>query len=205
MEPNKVLERSVDSLERIYAVIIALAIGQSISILLVNPVTQTLELNSSTTANLPVFLAFAVTVVPFYHGMNRHLDECYIIGQTSAQGALLLDFIVFFLEAALLFATSVSVRAGLQAFLLLGMLLAIDTLWGTISHLIHKQLPSKGVSRWVVINLTTLVLAFFWVTWSGTTGPTELAGLLVLACLRTIADYYTSWSFYFPRRPVAIT
>jgi hypothetical protein len=199
VQPEKVFERSVDSLSRIYAVIIALAIGQSISILLLDPSTRTLDLGRATVASLPVFVAFAVTVVPFYHGMNRHLDECYLVNKSTPHGALLLDFAVFFVEAALLFAISVSVRAGLQGFYLLATLLAVDTIWGTVSHLIHVKVLKKGALRWAMLNLATLLFGFFWLTWSGVTDTAKTAGLLILACSRTILDYGLNWTFYFPK------
>ena len=70
--------------------------------------------------------------------MNRHLDRCYLEKKTGIrQGALLLDFGTFFIEAGLLFAAAWSLRSGLYSFLYLGVLLAVDMLWGLISHQIH--------------------------------------------------------------------
>ena len=56
-------------------------------------------------AGLPSFIAFLVTLVPFWQGMNRHLDRSYLEKRAGVvQRALLLDFVVFFLEAIFLFA-----------------------------------------------------------------------------------------------------
>jgi len=57
-------------------------------------------------------VAFLVTLVPFFHGMNRHLDHCYLEKEPPVlHGALLFDFSIFFLEAGFLFAAAWSVRS----------------------------------------------------------------------------------------------
>jgi hypothetical protein len=83
IDAGKVIERSVDSIEKIYAVVIALAIAQAVQSLLKEPsgaATLNFERISS---GVPSFVAFLVTLVPFWHGMNRHLDRCYL-EKTSA-------------------------------------------------------------------------------------------------------------------------
>src|SRR5690348_17087640 len=96
LSPDKLFERSVDSIQKIYAVVIALAVTQSI---------QTLIKDSNGVADftferlrsgLPSLIAFVFTLVPFWHGMNRHLDKAYLEKSKGVvQGALLLDFFTF--------------------------------------------------------------------------------------------------------------
>jgi len=136
MARRRVIERSVQSLQRIYAFVVALAVARAIEATFVSP-GNTLAFFPE---RLPVFVAFVVTVVPFFHGMNRHLDRCYIEHEDEhVQGALLFDFFVFFLEAGLLFAFAASVQSGAFGFLIMAAMLTLDTLWALISTWIHYR------------------------------------------------------------------
>jgi hypothetical protein len=81
-EHGHLIERSVDSVQRIYAVVIALAISQVIQSLLKNSNGTTMDL-SQALAGLPAFVAFLVTLVPVWQGMNRHLDRSYLEKESS--------------------------------------------------------------------------------------------------------------------------
>src|ERR1700756_37412 len=122
--PDKVIERSVDSVQKIYAVVIALAVSQAIQSLLKGS-NAAADLNlAQMSSGLPGFIAFLVTLVPFWHGMNRHLDRCYLEKENAVvQGALLFDFVTFFVEASFLFASGWSLRSGIDTFACLGLLL----------------------------------------------------------------------------------
>jgi predicted membrane protein len=194
--PEKFIERSVDSLQKIYAVIVALAIGQAIQTISGNP--------SEILSHLPGFLAFVAIVVPFYHGMNRHLDKCYIERtENVVQGALLFDFIVFFSLASLLFVFSTSIKTGLQSFVILGGLLVVDSVWALVSHWIHYRGFVPSILRWSVINSIILVAALFIYVLQVYDDGTKCWLLLVLAIIRTICDYKFCWNFYFPQQQSA--
>jgi hypothetical protein len=199
-EAGRINERSVDSLENIYAVVIALAIAQAVQGLLKDPVSGTLLDHSQIIVGLPAFVAFLVTLVPFWHGMNRHLDRCYLEKKSDvAHGAVLLDFATFFLEASLLFAAGWSLRSGIYTFIALGGLLVVDMLWGFISHLIHFPGQKSHVRRWSAINIVAIVIAILIVTYAFQ--PKTIV-LMVVAIVRSIMDYWLCWDFYFPH-PVA--
>ncbi len=197
MANSEVLKRSVDSLERIYAIIIALAINQAITL-----VVQAISADSDKLGTLakvaPAFLAFVFTIVPFFHGMNRHLDRCYIDKNDEAtNGALLFDFTVFFIESALLVAIAGSIMSALVPFIFLGALLAFDLLWSMVSGWIHyKTKPS--IRTWTVINAVTLLAGFFVCGFGAFADAARPWLLLALACARTVVDYWLSWDFYFP-------
>jgi hypothetical protein len=196
-EAERIKERSVDSLQQIYAVVIALAIAQAIQSLLKDPVPGTLLGPSQILVGLPAFVAFLVTLVPFWHGMNRHLDRCYLEKKSSVvQGALLFDFVTFFLEASLLFAAGWSLRSGIYSFAALGGLLFADSLWGFISHQIHFPGQKSHVRRWSAINLAAIVMAILIVDYSF---QHKLLMLMMIAIVRSIVDYAFCWDFYFPR------
>jgi len=195
-EAERSKERSVDSLQKIYAVVIALAIAQAIQSLLKDPVSSTLLAFSQILVGLPAFVAFLVTLVPFWHGMNRHLDRCYLEKKSAVvQGALLMDFATFFLEASLLFAAGWSLRSGIYSFAALGGLLFVDMLWGFVSHQIHFPGQKSHVRRWSAINLVAILIAILIVDFPF---QHKLILLMVVAIVRTIVDYSLCWPFYFP-------
>ena len=197
-ENERIKERSVDSLQQIYAVVIALGIAQAIESLLKDPGRGALLEPAQVREGLPAFVAFLVTLVPFWHGMNRHLDRCYLEKKTPVvQGALLLDFWTFCVEASLLFAAGWSLRSGIHSFIALGLLLSVDMLWGFISHQIHFRDRKSHVIRWSAINLGAIALAVLVVAFPF---QYKTGVLTFVAVLRSIVDYSLCWNFYFPVR-----
>jgi hypothetical protein len=194
MEKTRAVERSVQSLQRIYAFVVALAIGRAIESTFV-----TEEVLSFHPDRLPIFLAFLVTVVPFFHGMNRHLDRCYLEQRDSnVQKALLFDFIVFFIEAGLLFAFAASTQSGLSGFLILAVMLALDIPWAMISQWIHYGENPTGTWLWATVNTGAIVLIvaiYFLDVYAPLVKPWILA---MVAAVRSGADYWLSWDLYFP-------
>ncbi len=196
-EAKTINVRAVDSLQKIYAVVIALAIAQSIQSLLKDPVRGTLLGYSDVIDGLPGFIALLVTLIPFWHGMNRHLDRCYLEKKgVVLRGAILLDFVAFFLEASVLFAVAWCLRSGIYSFIALGMLLGIDMLWALISHQIHFPGKKSHAVRWSAINLAAIVIAILVATCPFQQKPILL---MVVAIVRSIVDYGLGWDFYFPR------
>ena len=196
VERTKAIERSVDSLQQIYAVVISLAIAQAIQSLLKGSINGADLSFDYLASGLSAFTAFSVTVVPFWHGMNRHLDRCYLAKTTPvAHGALLLDFVTFFLEASLLFAAGWSLRSGIYTFVCLGLLLATDMAWAFVSHQIHFRGKKSHAHRWSTINLVAMAAAFLAVELPFNSEPLVL---MVIAVLRSIVDYWLCWEFYFP-------
>ena len=166
LDPTKVFERSVDSLQKIYAVVIALAISQAVQSWLKAPNGAADLARDRLMAGLPGLIAFVVTLIPFWHGMNRHLDRCYLekSPETVVQSALLFDFVMFVLETCCLFAAAWSLRIGLATFYWLGGLLIVDMLWGFTSHLIHSPGKQSHARKWALINLVAMALAVLVVT-----------------------------------------
>jgi len=197
---EKVIERSVDSLQKLYAVIVSLAIGFAIQNLLLNRADNSFSFSPEIIDYLPAFFAFLFVIVPFYHGMNRHLDRCYLEDRhdDKPKGALLFDFAVFFFEASILFAVAASIRSGLQPFLMLGILLCADMVWSLVSHWIHYRKFSPSVIRWAIINFAVLVVAPFVVLIEDYPTTSKAWLLLILAVTRAVADYWSCWKFYFP-------
>jgi hypothetical protein len=208
--PEKSFERSIDSLQRIYAVILALSIGQSITKVLIDrdtgqiiPLFITTEssqvINWNLISAIPAFIAFIVTVVVFHHGMNRHFDKCYLeTNNKKLKGALLFDFFVFFIEAGIFFAFASSIRSGLASFIILGVLLIVDSIWALVSNWIHYSGEKVSVVRWAAINFIFIVVGILVAGLNVYDNSTKAWVLMVLVIARTVADYVFSWDFYFP-------
>lgn len=196
LESSTGFVRSVDSIQKIYAVVIALAISQAILSLLRDS-SGTADLTVlRLISGLPAFVAFSVTVVPFWHGMNRYLDRCYVEKSTEVvQRALLFDLATFFIEAVFLFAAALSLRSRLTTFGFLALLLLADTLWAIISHRIHFRCEKSYAKKWSLINIAALAFAVPVIVIPSVTKPWFL---MALAVLRTYADYRLCWQFYFP-------
>jgi hypothetical protein len=190
------IKRSIYNVQAIYAVVIALAISQAVQSLLKDPAMGSVLHFQQIRPGLPGFISFLFTLVPFWHGMNRHLDRCYIEKKRDvAQGALLVDLFVFIVEAGCLFLAAWSLKSGVDSFIYLGALLVIDSVWGYISHLIHYRGQKSNALRWAGINFSAVIVAvliaaypFNW--------KTEVLALVAIA--RTVIDYRLCWSFYFP-------
>ncbi|MGA2674964.1 MAG: hypothetical protein ABSE99_17250 [Terracidiphilus sp.] len=200
LETNKAIERSVDSVERIYAIIIGLALAESIKTLILKNPTGNIDLSPQTLwAGTPPFVAFVFTLVPFWHGMNRHLDRCYL-QKTDAvvHGALLFDFAAFFLEAGIFLVAAWTLREKLVTFYCLGAVFLLDVIWGAVSHQIHFPGQKSHAISWSAINIVAILLTLGVVTFPFDPKPPVL---MAIAIVRTIVDYWNGRDFYFPKLP----
>jgi hypothetical protein len=195
---NEIIERSVDSVSTIYAIVIALALEKSVETVITSNANGGPDLSfGALLTGAPAFVAFLFTILPFWHGMNRHLDRCYLEKASAvAHGALLFDISVFFIEAILLFVAAWSLRTGFVSFYCLGLLLAFDMIWDFISHKIHFPGEKSHLLNWAGINLGTGVLAA--IIFALPLAQRSFV-LMALAIVRTILDYWICRDFYFPR------
>jgi hypothetical protein len=196
---NDAIKRSVDSLQRIYSMIIALAIAYAISTVFIDE-HQYLRNLDAILPNLPKFLTFIVIIVPFFHGMNRHLDRCYLTKECDPiKGALLYDFFFFFVESVILFIFAGTLRSpGLTCYKVLAILLVIDSCWAILSCWVHYKSFKNTPGTWCVINAISVglgVIVYFhhYFDESG-----KVWVFFVMALARSIVDYKLCWRFYFP-------
>jgi hypothetical protein len=190
------IKRSITNVQAIYAVVIALAISQAAQSLLKDPTAGSVLDFQQIRPGLPAFVSFLFTLVPFWHGMNRHLDRSYIEKKNDvAHGALLLDLFVFFVEAGCLFLCAWSLRSGIDSFKYLGFLLVIDSVWGYISHQIHYRGQKSNALRWAGINFIAVTLAVIVAAYRFDSKPEVL---MIVAICRSIVDYWWCYNFYFP-------
>lgn len=208
--PRDSVQRSVNALERIYAVVVALAITRAIERVMFDhhgvliPFNGTPSLGQVVWAAAPAIIAFLATIVPFYQGMDRHLSRTYVERSQNdiRSGFLILDFFIFFLEACLLLVFATLVNAGVNAFVPLMLLLVLDTAWAIVAYGIHYR-TFPGPLTWAVINASAIVL-FLLVYCSNLFDlPYRPAAMAAIAVCRTAADYILCWGFYFPTKAQA--
>lgn len=196
-------QKSVENLKDLYSIIVGVALSYAIYTI-IDTHQKTIPVKFSL---LPCFVAFIVTLIPFYHGALRHLDRTYVEsgGKQTRGGALLADFLLLFAEACLLLILAVLLAAPGFFVWALATLFALDAIWGFAAHLAFTQdVGSKPEVKWAVLNLiTTAVLAvcLFELAFP----PSALAAnasllpvVAIVTIVRTVLDYVLCWGFYYP-------
>jgi hypothetical protein len=191
------LARTVRNLENLYAVVVAVGLTLAVQ-QLISFHSAGVDFQWNT---LPAFLAFIVTLVPFYHGAERHLEDAYVDNPRAGSNPrrLLFDFAILFIEACVLLGAAAVVRYPQALIVALIALWVIDVVWGLTARVVFRL--RDEVMTWALINSVAVVgfSLLLVVAWTTDIGDVVLALLLFATSLiRTIADYRTSWSFYFP-------
>ena len=152
MATNPALNRTIDTLQRLYAVVAGLAIGQALNKSFLKGADGTLDVHLSD-LQVPLAIACVVTIIPFVHGMNRHLDKHAARLKDGPEKdwmmmLLSLDFLVFVIEccALLMLAASVgeiaptsSGQPNTRFLSILGAVLLLDVVWSSLGQLLEKE------------------------------------------------------------------
>jgi hypothetical protein len=150
--------------------------------------------------SMPMFTAFLATMIPFYHGAVRHLEDTYIEkrGANVRAGALLADFLMLFVEGFILIGIArLLPEPELAAWGLIA-LLGFDTVWGLAVYLAFSRRREFGAEiGWVVINAMAVpLMAIYFGLFARSLTAINFGASLFL--FRTVVDYLRSWHFYFP-------
>src|ERR1051325_1681293 len=160
---------------------------------------------------LPLFGALIVTIIPFFHGAVRHLYATYIEGGGSTRvenWVVLIDYNLLFLGGGLFVALASCLQASRPFGIVFVGILAVDVVWGTLSRVgFGGTQAQKAELSWARINAVTVVVLLVFLLaekallhWH--LGETEFRlFLLLVATVRTGADYYRNHSFYCPPYP----
>ena len=148
---------SIQNLQTLYTLVVGLGLGYAV-LEIVDVKLTPIPLNMSL---VPFFLAYMVTLVPFYHGALRHLDATYIEqeGREVRSGALMVDFLLLFIEGCLFIALAALLSDARFFSWGLVALLSVDVVWGFGAHIAFT--PSKAEKKetaWAVINLVTVIV-----------------------------------------------
>jgi|GEM_PF-1439221 len=204
---EKARERSVSNLQRLYVIVVSLAVTQHLRHL-IDLVIQVGFVNfSKYYSDLFIFISFIFIVVPFFHGANRYLDATYVTGERFGKAhGLLVDFVALFGQGMILYIMAIVASNREIFYTMLAILLFLDTLWVMLTRVTveveSRQQPHYW--RWARINglvgTAILLVAWsdlkFWERW-----PVELIKnvlLLGLVAARTVYDYVLVWDFYYP-------
>ncbi len=200
---------SIDALQKFYALIIAIAFTGGVLKFLENFSIWVWDANQI--SQTVIFAAFVSTVIPFYHGMERHLFETHIArndidwGHGGRPSNILLDIFVFMIEGVLLFSMGRNLTEPIVFLQLWSSLLVVDIIWSIIVWRCQK-----GTSPiWARNNFIWLVIA--WFAWLGIpclfVQPEWTIEFVIVAqacavalceILRSVFDYKVHWGFYFP-------
>src|SRR6266852_3569807 len=89
---NEKMTRSVDTLKELYTVAVGVALVMSVETL----AKETTGAPAFASDHFLLFLVFFVTLIPFYHGAFRHMDDVYIFAKEphKSPGLLLVDYLL---------------------------------------------------------------------------------------------------------------
>lgn len=202
-------EETVKTLQRFYTVIIAIALTYSLQKFI--PSLEASESISSSVSLIALAIAFLSTIVPFYHGMERHLYVTHILKPDLGAGGrtipLIVDVFAFIFEGGILFAMGRHLDEPASFIKLWTALLVVDIFWTLIVWRVQRS--KRPI--WAFNNFCWLSAA--WLCWlilpcllttAGTEPlpPQQFPVIVVLIALieigRSIIDYKANWSFYFP-------
>lgn len=188
---REAMDKSVESLKRFYAIIIGLAVTEALRRTFTDHATGTF---STQGLLIPQFISLLITIIPFFHGMNRHLEHYYILDPNEpSDGAMLFDFFSFVLQSCAFFCLATMMGNPVAFAWCLLAIVAADVLWTVITKLIHRS----SAAAWAVVNIIYTIALLILILQDLKGLPVIVA---VITTLRTAADYRFSWSFYFPMK-----
>jgi len=195
--------KSIRSLESLYSVII----GVALSLAIVGLVDRETGLQTITLSECVLFLAFIVTLVPFYHGAIRHLDDCYAErpDRDGPPGKVFVDFVLLFIHALGFVVLSMLLKQPGQFAWVLSILLLVDVFWGVFVFFSGtRSVLRRNEGRWALINTIFICSVVPMLVWRGiglgdVAEPAKIAiPLLGICTIRTVTDYILCWGLYFP-------
>ena len=201
---NKRMENSIRSLTNLYTVVV----GAALSVAVVGAIDVNKGLNSVSAVSMLLFIAFFATLLPFFHGAMRHLDDVYIENKNPhvSRSALILDFSLLFLHALVFLILSQLLKNPADFAWILISILLIDVVWGLFTTFgASSSGDFSAESRWTVINFIFVACVASYLIHNGIylkfeKDPIPVAILLAIACVvRSTVDYVWCKDFYFPK------
>jgi len=194
---------AIGLVQRFFAIVLALALGEAFKQFVadkaVKPEERVLHWDQ-----IWALLSFLLLIFPFYQGMSRYLFQNYTDLPTMRQPYsryLASDGVIFTLEAALFFimARTLPVGQWRRFYTAVLILLLSDSVWGLAS----ASLKNSPIEIWMILNAVFggLLLIMIGIFWRLPRYYTPAIIGLVLILIRTVLDYYYSWTFYFPSYP----
>ncbi|MGA3297628.1 MAG: hypothetical protein ABSD41_09265 [Candidatus Bathyarchaeia archaeon] len=182
-------------LSYLFAAVVALSLTTAIQFL-VRPSNTTLVPFAIPLPNGSLFVAFLVTIIPFYHGATLALTNVSLLRtrrllHLSNFGMLLIEAMIFYTMALSLS----SINGFITWF---AILMFADCAWVTFIHIAGGS-DDQAPKKWAYVNfgmaVALVLLSIFATDKRIATNLTYLVGLA--AVTRTILDYSLTWQYYF--------
>lgn len=192
------LKRSIESLQRLYTIVVGLAVTEALRAFLT---FQPVDPSVKWWVNWRVLGVLLVTIVPFYHGANAHLDQ-YIYGfdgvRREKRYALLIDFAVLFFEGVLFLMLALSLGNFYFAVKVFQGILLVDILWAGFVYMTgdKQTTDSSYVLNWAKVNFFALVAVSLVVDLNALQDATRSNWVFSIAVVRTVVDYVICHNFY---------
>ncbi len=180
---------SLSGLKTVYSVVIALSVTEAIkSIFGIEAYKITYGINL---VLLPTFIIFIITLIPFYQGAIKYLNEIQKDKKRKANFERIFDFVFFFLESLLFYWMALSINEIKLFLIVMTILLILDVLWLLSVLHYNKDLFNK-IKWWCRLNFILVIVLFFlfYINFY------NIVVLLLIFAVRTICDYYYTWKFY---------
>lgn len=191
-----VTERSINSLQWFYTVVISLAVVYAVKqFIIIDEPTGVVTFDTEFLIN---FIAFILLVIPFHQGANRYLDETYLSDISSHKLTGLVDFLFFFVEGMAFYAMAILIKNNIYFYKAIMLVLFIDIVWLVFVYFANPKTFDK-IKNWLWLNSITAILLAYLIFSNHLDPPIVwyfTGGLLIL---RTIGDYVFCWDFYWPK------
>jgi hypothetical protein len=186
----------VNFFKYVFTVVLALALGEAFKQFVADAAAP--DARSMHWDRLPTLILFLVTIFPFFQGMSRHFDANYQHAENLLKlypNYLFVDGVAFTIESALFFVLSRALAPQQleRVIVTLLALFAVD-----LGRDIISFAGPGSIGPWTyqsVVTVIILLAILFWQRLSWLKTPNWLAAFAVI---RTILDYYLTWTFYFP-------
>jgi hypothetical protein len=201
------LRRSIDALQRLYTIVVGLAVTEALRSFLVPAAALAPAVWWTNWRSLGILL---VTIVPFYHGANAHLDQTYLYGfddnRRGKRYALVIDFFVLFGEGVLFFVLALSLNAFERFVHVFEAVLLTDVAWALFVYISgdHAKRPVHAI-QWGLLNLVTFALVAGAYDSAWLLPATKDDWVFGIAVVRMFGDYFLCWDFYMARYPMPAT
>ena len=218
--PYRPLERSVDSVQRIYSVMLGLSFTESLRRCVgFKDVSGDVIFSWQ---KLVISGGLIALAIPFLHGMNRALDDEFVRqAGPPHRGRLLATFLIFAIEAVLFAMASICIpdyKSGplresslFWITTLIGGIQLLDVLWCSSAWIIGFR--RRNIATWFALSVLTLIflMALLCPLPRGTlfsdhfvhTLDSHVVWIGGILALRTLFDYLICRTFYFPEPPAS--
>jgi hypothetical protein len=191
------LRRSLSSWERLHAVIIGFALTSAVKIFAdaraANGAIPLLGLS-----HFYLLIAFTITLVPFFHGAQRHLEATHLSRPGEPKSAVLFfDYMMLILEAFLFSLLGMAVGGDRVFAHILIWLMSVDLFWAGVTYFANERSPA--LVPWIVLDIASLVC--IGLLWRRVPVEYWAVALGYGAVVRTIADYSWNWKFFLDLAP----